>query len=320
MFEVVTIIGPLLHYLTIACTVCIGSVSAGIGEALISIASLQASDRQPYAHGSIIRAAILGMAVVETTAILGIFVAILLLQSQATLNSWYANLANIGIIAAMGIPGLVLGIVSARPAQASCASIARQPTTSKQITAFMIMTQALIQTPLIAGLVITLLIYQQAPYVTDLGNCLRLIASGLCVGFGSIGPALALSDFARAACTGIGINRIAHKPLLPFTLLSGAMIETPMIFAMAVSLLLLFHSSPTVLGGFICLAAGLCAGIGTLFPSISSGNTATTACTIISRNIALYADLSKTSFFIQGIIDTCAIYTIVIAFLLIIAS
>lgn len=319
MFDATIILNSLLHYLTIASAVCFGSVSAGIGEALISIAALRASDRQPHAHGSIVRAAILGMAVVETTAILGIFVAILLLKSDVTLHAWYPSLANIGIIAAIGIPGIVLGIACSRPAQASCIAIARQPISQKQITAFMLMTQALIETPLIAGLVVTLLIYQQAPHITQLGDCLRLIASGLCVGIGSIGPALALSDFARAACTGIGINPDAHKPLLPFTLLSGAMIETPMIFALAVSLMLLFQPSPTILNGWLFLAAGLCAGFGTLLPSIASGKTASTACTHICQNIKTYDALSKTSFFVQGIIDTCAIYTIVVAFLLIVA-
>lgn len=316
-----SMLGTVIHYTTVALTVCISSLSAGLGEAITSVASLQASDRQPHAHGSIVRAAILGMAVIETTAILGVFVAILLLRSDAAYaTSFYTNLASIGIIFAMGIPGLVLGFVSARPAQATCIAIARQPATNKKLTAFMIMTQALIQTPLIAGLVVTLLIYQQAAHITQLSDCLRLIASGLCIGIGSIGPALALSQFARTACHGIGINKSCYSVLLPFTLLSGAMIETPVIFAMAVSLLLLFQTSPTLLSGILCLAAGLCAGVGTLFPSLSSGQTATVACAGIARNIETYQALSRTSFFVQGIIDTCAIYTIVVAFLLIIAA
>ena len=59
-------------------------------------------------------------------------------------------------------------------------------------------------------------------------------------------------------------------------------------------------------------------GISTIAVGISSGKTAATACNEIAKNPGMYALLSRTSLFAQGLIDTFAIYALLIAILLII--
>ena len=65
------------------------------------------------------------------------------------------------------------------------------------------------------------------------------------------------------------------------------------------------------------LAAGLCTGIGTFGPGISSGKTASAACHQIAVNPEHHGMLSKVSIFAQGLIDTSAIYALLISLLLI---
>ena len=67
----------------------------------------------------------------------------------------------------------------------------------------------------------------QAAHVLLCSDSLRLIASGLCIGIGSIGPAIGLSIFSRAALNGISRNIQAYSKLLSFTFISEAIIETP---------------------------------------------------------------------------------------------
>ena len=179
---------------------------------------------------------------------------------------------------------------------------------------------SLIETPVIFGLIIALFIQGQAADATTLRDSLRLIGSGLCIGLGSIGPAIGLGLFSRNACEGIGTNRNAYNKIFSFMLVSQAIIETPIIFALIVSISLLFLvpvvSEENVLDGVALFSAGLCTAIGTMGPGISSGKTAMAACKQIARKPEIYGVLSRLSMFAQGLIETAAIYAVLISFML----
>ena len=102
-------------------------------------------------------------------------------------------------------------------------------------------------------------------------------------------------------------------------LVSEAIIETPIIFSLVISLLILMTPLPAaaLTKSIALLAAGLCTGLGTLGPGISSGRTSAAACEQIALNPELYLTLSKVSMFAQGLIDTAAIYALVISIMLI---
>lgn len=232
----------------------------------------------------------------------------------------YSSYAELGILAAISLTGLVLGLACMLPAQAACIAVARQPFLSQKIIRFTLVAISLIQTPIIFGLIIALFIRAQASTITNLNDSFRLLASGLSLGLGCIGPAIGLGLFARAACTSIGKNRNAYNSIFSFTLISQAIIETPIIFSLIISLSLLFlisvTSSNDSLEGIILIAAALCTGMGTLGPGISSGMTAMAACKEIGNNPVHYGVLSRLSMFAQGLIETSAIYAILVSFLL----
>lgn len=310
-----------IHYSTIALAIGVTALGVGFGQGFTSSAALKAMSRQPAARNDILRAAILGIALIETAAVIGIFVSIILLiASKPKPTTFFADVSSIGIALAICTTGLVLGIASSLPAQAAFESIARQPFWSRRIMSFMVMTQALTQMPIIAGLVVAIFIRNQAVVVTNIADSLRLIASGLAIGIGSIGPAIGLAIFAKQACQSMGINPHVYKKLLSFTIISQAIIETPIIFALVIAITLLFVPSVghvSLLKGIAYLAAALCTGFGTFGPGIASGKTAAAAC----KSITFYPDqfeaVSRVSLFIQGLIETCAIYAIIISFILI---
>src|ERR1700722_2930363 len=152
-----------LHYGAIASSIVFSSISVGIGEGLISWSALNAINRQPAARDDVMRIAIIGMTLVETVAILGLLISILLLlySNNETPNP-FANYSEIGIACAMGITGLVIGLASAVPAQAACHAVARQPFFAQRISGFMLMTQVLIQTPMISAFLVSLFIQGQS--------------------------------------------------------------------------------------------------------------------------------------------------------------
>lgn len=310
-----------LHFGTIALTAAINAVGVGIGQGLTSSAAIESINQQPAARNEITKTAVLSMALIETSAVMGTFISILLLlKTKNNSHSFYGNMAEIGIAFAICCSGFVLGIVSALPARAACFSIARQPFFSRQIMRFMMISLSLLQTPIIFGFIIALSIQSQATSITTIRDCFRLIASGVCIGLGSIGPAIGLSLFSQKACEGLGINRRAYTQIFSFTLISQAIIETPIIFALLISasLLFLIPSMPqeNMLDGIAFLAAGLCTGIGTIGPGISSGVTARAACQQIIYNPETHGTLSRVSMFAQGLIESSAIYAMLISFLL----
>lgn len=315
-------IASLLHFCTIALTVGINSVSVGIGEGLTSQAALKAINKQPSAKNDIARVAILGTALIETSAIMGVTIAFfLMLGSHDATQSVPANIAEVGIALSICLSGFIIGLASSLPAQEACMAIARQPFFADKILRFMLITQSIIQTPIIFGFIIALFIRSQAAHAQTLAESFMLIAAGLCIGLGSVGPAIGLALFAKNACQGLGINRKAYPQLMSFTFISQAIIETPMIFALTISLMFMFYgTTPTLFASATWIAAAFCMGIGTLGPGIASGKTAAAAVHQIALQPKYYSNISKVSMFAQGLIDTCAIYSFLIAFVLILLT
>ncbi len=312
----ITIANGIIASLTITAT----AIGVGISQGLTNRAAFKAIDIQPSAKNEISRLALLSSALIETAALLGAFVAaLLLLDTAQPADLFYSELAKIGIAIAMVGAGFIVGLVSAWPAQEACMTTARQPFHAARIFNFTLIVLSVIQTPLILAFIVALFIKGQAVYATTLAQSLRLIGAGAAIGFGCLGPAIGLSYFARTACRGIGINRNASPQILTFTFISQAIIESPVIFAMVVSLVLLLtkQSMNNEVTGIALLAAGMATGLGTLGPGISSGRTAAAACHQIALNPEHYNSLSRTSIFAQSIIDTAAIYVLLVSLLII---
>jgi F-type H+-transporting ATPase subunit c len=310
-----------IHYGVIASAVAINSISVGIGQGLTSCSALSAINRQASSRGDIMRVALIGMTLIETVALLALIIAILLLvNTSPEASNYFEYLAEIGIGCAISITGFIIGLASSIPAQAACHAVARQPLFTQRIFGFMLMTQVLIQTPIISALIVSLFIQGQASSATMLTDSLRLIASGLCVGVGSIGPAIGLSIFSHAAINGVGRNPKAYNKILSFTFVSEAIIETPIIFCLVIAVILLFivqrPTTYTMIDGVIFIAAALCTGLGTLGAGISSGITGAAACSEIADNPDNHHLLSRTSMLAQGLIETIVIYSVVLSLLM----
>ena len=301
--------------ITVALAIALTSIGVGVGESLISIAALKAMNIQPKAISDINRLSVLGMALTETSAVLALVISVMLLLAPSSGN-YFTSLSNLGIAFALSFSGTTIGIASAFPARAACFSAARQPFFVSKILNMMLLTTSFIQTPIIFGFIVAIIINYQAPSSESLADSLRLIASGISIGLGSIGPTIGLSKFAESANKGLGFNRHSYDKLLIFTFLSEALIETPVVFALVTSLLLLAIPAPSIFKGLIFIAAALCVGIGNSAPGISSGETASAACTQIAINQDVYPVITKTSMLAQGFIDSMTIYCWIISFLL----
>lgn len=307
----------LFHYLTVGLAVGCNSVAVGIGEGLAGLAAMKAFNIQPSARAEITRTLMLSMALIETSAIIGLTIAFMLLKPTLDHpNAPFMHYSVTGIGIAICLTGAVLGIAASFPAQAACLAVARQPFFTQKIQMIMLLTQSLMQTPLLFAFVISFFIKDQMPNVTSLAESIRLISAGLCIGLGSIGPTIGLAGFARQACESLSVNRFAYSEILSFTLISEALIESPIIFSLVMAFALLGAKSSAMClatGGAPYIAAAIVMGLGTLGVGIGSGKTATKACQYLALNPENYSQLSRTSLTAQVLIETCSIYAFLIA-------
>jgi len=302
------IITTILYFGTIAAVVAITSIAVGLGESLISKEAIKCIDIQPSSRTEINKTMLLGVALAETSAIIGLVIGVILISKG--LNYPYAGLPLLGIFLAVGLPGFTAGLASAKPIAMACQSIMRQPFFSNKIINIMLITASFIQTPVIFGFIISLFIYYQIPFCTNFTQSIALFASGLSIGIGGIGSIIGLSQYATEACASVGYNRNAYFRVITFTFISQALVETPVIFALIISLLILNTNIPidSFATGVAVTAAALCTAISNISASISSGKTAASACRQITLKPELYSTLSKACLVAQGMLDSFAIY------------
>lgn len=302
-----------VHYLAGALSLILSIITVALGQGVIASSNLDAFNRQPKAIDSIKKSTILALALTETTTLLGLITSLFLIFKPV--GNLYISLAEMGMVIAVGLPSLVLGYMTSFTAKHAFSSMARQPFSDKQIGRFMIFSQSLMQTPLVLGFIVALLIYFQLNYIETLGQSLTFIASGIAIGLGSIGSAYGSGIFTGQACKSLGLNKNIYSKMVSFTIISQVIIETPVILAMLISFLLLrLAVTPiTTIQGIIYLAASLTIGMGAIGSGIGSGLTASKACNQIALNSSQYNFISRLTIFAQSIIDTSAIYAFIIA-------
>jgi F-type H+-transporting ATPase subunit c len=290
------------------------------GQSTAAQAALDAMNEQPKARDEIMRALVLGLALMETAGVMSIALAFLLLFNPTlSQSSAYTHMAMIGVPGAL-FSALVLGYVSSWATAQACTSIARQPFMAQKIINLLLLTQSFMQTPFIFGFFIAWFITLQAPQATSSIDVVRLIASGLVMGVGSIGPILGLAHFGKTVLHEVGAFGNSYTQLMTFTLFSQAIIETPIIFAFVVSLLMLFSPTSTAdtpLRMIAYIAAAFSTSLGIFGPGINSGKIAAAACKEIARNPERYQTLARASMFAQALMDTFVVYAALISFMLI---
>jgi len=309
-----------LYYILISMIPAIlASIGTSIGQGLIGRQAQIAIHTQPASAQNIFKMCVVGTAVTETAALMGAIMSIMLITDSIPLtHACFASYGVVGIAFAVGISGLCAGIASAFPAIACCSSLARQPFLQSKILNIMLITQTLIMAPNIFGLIIGLMIKGQIPYVDTFNHAMQLLASGISIGLGSIGPSIGLATFVFSACRALGTNKKAYNKIVTFTFICEAIIETPVIFSLIISLMIfsknIFPESP--LQGWQFISAALCIGLSTIAPGINTGKIGASACTQIALQINQYSSISKITMLALALIDSFAIYGLIISLIL----
>lgn len=299
----------------------LGAVGAAIGEGYTAGEANTAVSRNPDISGDIFKNMLVGQAVAESASIFALVIAILMLFLDVPVNSLLQGAALLGAGLCMGFGAIGSGVGSGFPGGQACLGISRQPSVASRLTTNMLIGSAVCQTPAIFSMVVALmLLFMNFGELPVNPTWAALVGAGLSTGLAAIGSGLGGGLAAGASSEGIARQPESVGNVTTVMLVGQAVAQTPSIFGLLVSFILLFKSFPeasTLQASMALLGAGLCMGFGGIGPGVGNGMAAQGAVRWVARNIKHAGELMRIMLVGQAVSQSTAIYAMVIALVLI---
>ena len=298
----------------------LGAMGAAIGEGYTAAQANLAVSRNPDISGDLFKNMLVGQAVAESASIFALVIAILLLFLD-TGGGLITATALLGAGICMGFGAIGSGIGSGFPGGQACLGIARQPAITSRITTNMLIGSAVCQTPAIFSMVVALmLIFMDFNHAAFYPGWAALVGAGLSTGLAAIGSGYGGGMAAGACCEGIARQPESVGNATTTMLVGQAVSQTPSIFGLLVSFILMFKTfpeSPALSASMALLGAGVSMGFGGIGPGIGNGLAAEGAVRWVSRNLEHAGDLMRIMLVGQAVSQSTAIYAMVISLVLI---
>jgi len=299
----------------------LGAVGAAIGEGYTAAMANLAVSRSPNNSGDIFKNMLVGQAVAESSSIFALVIAILLLFLDIEMAGVLKAAALLGAGLCMGLGAIGSGIGAGFPGGQTCFGIARQPEAAPSLTTNMLIGSAVCQTPAIFAMVVALiLLFKPTGAAAAFPTCAALIGAGLSTGLAAIGSGYGGGMAAGASCEGVARQPETTTAVTTTMLVGQAVYQTPSVFGLLVSFILIFKSFPesTTLSASVgLLSAGLCMGLGGIGPGIGNGMAAEGAVRWVARRIEYAGDLMRIMLVGQAVSQSTAIYAMVVSLVLI---
>ncbi|MBD3231612.1 hypothetical protein GF322_03025 [Candidatus Dependentiae bacterium] len=310
----------LLHYLSIGILIGLGSIGAGIGQGIAAFSSVGSMARQPAGNDPIFRSMVIGLAFIESGAIFALVITLLLLFTVLPQITFAIAIAELGISLAVGIAALSISIASSFAVRATAVSISRQPFFAQKIITLMLLAQSIIEAPVVFAFVVALIIKMNLTEATTLFEGLKFLAASCCIALGCVGPSFGQAIFANSSCKAVGLNKDVYNKIFTFSIINEAVIETPLIFSLLISIMLIFLPIPfkTPLSSTIgFLVSAFAVGIGSFGTAVSAGYVGSRSCNQLALNPENYSFLFRSTILAQAFIESSVIYCLIIALFLI---
>ncbi|MCK4651177.1 ATP synthase F0 subunit C [Candidatus Babeliales bacterium] len=310
----------LLHYFSIGLTVALGSIGTGIGQGIGAFSAIGTMARQKEGNDKTFKTMVIGLAFIESGVILALVIALLTLFGTAIEITWPIALVELGIALAIGFSASAISIASSFAVKSSCESIARQPFFSQKIVTIMLLSQSIIEAPVVFAFIICLIIRGKFSETLSIFEGIKLFAASFCIAIGCIGPSCGQAIFAHSSCRSVGLNKEAYGKIFTFSMVNQAIIETPLIFCLLSSILIIYNplSSTNPIGSSIgFFSAALCIALGAFGTALAAGFVGSKSCYEIAIEPKNYGILFRSNILAIAFIESAAIYTLIITLSLI---
>ena len=298
-----------------------GAIGAAIGEGHTASCATLAVARNPGKAGEILKTMLVGQAIAESSSIFALVIAMLLLFSNFSAESYLTVATVFSAGLCMGLGAIGSGIGSGFSAGAACTGIARQPAYSSRVMTNMLIGSAVCQTPAIFSLVTSfILLFTNFSARPVSPTWAALLGAGLSTGLAAIGPGLGGGYVAEASCEGGARNPLTTPSVINVMLLGQAVTQTTAIYGFLVSCILMFKSFPatdSIAVPILLFSSGLCMGFGAIGPGIGVGVSGQGAVRWIARNPNAAADITRTMLIGMATAQSTGIYALVVALVMI---
>lgn len=299
----------------------LGAIGAAIGEGYTAAQANSAISRNPKISGEIFKSMLVGQAIAESASIFALVVAMLLLFTEFSTETYLTVFVVMAAGLSMGFGAIGSGVGSGLPAGAACTGMERQPAMSSRITTNMLIGSAVCQTPAIFALVTSfILLFTNFSSRPVSPTWAAILGAGLASGLGAIGSGIGGGAVAASSCEGASRQPSASTTVVNAMLLGQAVTQTTAIYSLLISFILMFKTVPatnSIAPAMALLSAGLCMGIGAIGPGIGEGITARSAVTWIARNNKSTAEITRLMLVGQAVAESTGIYSLVISLVLI---
>ncbi|MBW2367076.1 MAG: ATP synthase F0 subunit C [Deltaproteobacteria bacterium] len=220
----------------------LGAIGSGIGSGFPAGEACKGMSRQPSAANRLTTNMLIGSAVCQTPSIFALVTSFILIFTDFSgrpLSPTWAAILGAGLATGLGAIGSGLG--GGLVAGASCEGVARRPSAASAVTNIMLLGQAVTQTTAIYGLLVSfILMFKGFDATTALAPPMALLAAGLCMGIGAIGPGIGEGYTAQTTVSWIARNESATADLTRSMLVGQAVAESTGIYSLVIALILIF--------------------------------------------------------------------------------
>lgn len=315
------LIAQLIYFVGIALCITLGAGGVALGQGYAGGVAAEGDARQTAAQGPVRQGLLIGCAFLESGCVFSLIVSLVYLFSgSASLAPLSAMVYGVTALS-MGLVAGVVGAASGTVVAAALRSMARQPREAGRIFSLMMVAQMLLEAPMVFMFIIAFLVKGWAGGELTALHAAQLMGGSLIFAVGCVGPALGQARFCRSVCEAAGLNIDMFARIFSFSFIVQAMIETPIIFALLVSLMLMLSTplatTPIIEFGSLCFGVMCGVGFGSAGAAIGSGRAAARAVICMAERAEQASAVARLAIFCQAIIDTAVIYSLIISVLLI---
>ncbi|RTZ96399.1 MAG: ATP synthase F0 subunit C [Deltaproteobacteria bacterium] len=233
-------------------------------------------------------------------------------------QTWVKVAAFTGGGLAMGLGAIGAAVGEGHTAAQANIAISRTPDMSGDIFKSMLVGQAVAESASIFALVIAMILLF-TDYASSYIEISVVLSAGICMGLGAIGSGIGSGYPAGAACVGIARQPAMSGRLMTNMLIGSAVCQTPAIFSLVTSFIILFtdfSGRPINPTWAAIVGAGLASGFGGIGSGLGGGLVAETSCDGIARQPETVTPVTNVMLLGQAVTQTTAIYGLLVSFIL----
>ncbi len=305
----------LIHYLSAMLAVVLSGIGIGLGLSFAVDGMLEGLIRQGNADNPLTKTLMYGMFIIEGSFVISFIISISILFPAYSKLTLPIALGEFGMAMAVGLCTCFVGLASGFAVQGACRAVSRQPLFANKIQTMTIVMQTLIETPVFFSFVIALIIKTKLePYMT-ITDGIKIMLAGCTTGMGSIGPSIGQLIFSNKSCFAPGMNKQSYLKIFAYSVLTEALIETPILFSFVVAIFIMFKK---IIATWTIALATLSSvtfviSFGAMGTAIGIGMVGSKSAIEIAINPNNYPQILKTSLICQILIETANLFGFVTA-------